>query len=267
VLDTKPSLIDGAATWGVNGKNGEIEFRNVSFRYPGASDYALRDVSFTAQRGETVAFIGSTGSGKSTLAGLIPRFYDVTDGEILVDGVNVRAYAQEALRKKIGYVAQKAVLFNGTVSSNVSYGDSVDSDVSSAIAISQGNEFVSQMKDGVNARISQGGANLSGGQRQRLSIARAVYRNPEIYIFDDTFSALDYKTDRLLRKELGEKLADSTRLIVAQRIGTIRNADKIIVLDKGTAAGIGTHAQLLENCEVYKEIACSQLSEEELNHA
>jgi ATP-binding cassette subfamily B protein len=267
VIETAPSLRDGKITEGSKEKSGEIEFRNVSFRYPGAADCVLRDVSFTARRGETVAFIGSTGSGKSTLVSLIPRFYDVTDGEVLVDGVNVRDYTQETLHKKIGYAAQNAVLFSGTVTSNVSYGDGKNGDVSQAIAIAQGAEFVERMKDGLNARISQSGKNLSGGQKQRLSIARAIYRKPEIYVFDDSFSALDFKTDRMLRRELNEKLSDSTKLIVAQRVGTIQNADRIVVLDKGAVVGSGTHHELLESCEVYREIAYSQLSEEELKNA
>jgi ATP-binding cassette subfamily B protein len=267
VIETAPSLRDGKITEDSKEKSGEIEFRNVSFRYPGAAAYVLHDVSFTAHRGETVAFIGSTGSGKSTLVSLIPRLYDVTDGEVLVDGVNVRDYTQETLHRKIGYVAQNAVLFSGTVTSNVSYGDSKNGDVSQAIAIAQGAEFVEQMKDGVKARVSQSGKNLSGGQKQRLSIARAVYRNPEIYVFDDSFSALDFKTDRMLRRELNEKLSDSTKLIVAQRVGTIQNADRIVVLDQGAVVGSGTHHELLGTCEVYREIAYSQLSEEELKNA
>jgi ATP-binding cassette subfamily B protein len=198
---------------------------------------------------------------------LIPRFYDATEGEVLVDGVNVKDYTQESLHRKIGYAAQNAVLFTGTVASNVSYGDGKSGDISQSIAIAQGAEFVARMKDGVNAKVSQSGGNLSGGQKQRLSIARAVYRDPEIYVFDDSFSALDFKTDRMLRRELNEKLSDSTKLIVAQRVGTIKNADRIIVLENGAVAGSGTHRELLETCGVYREIAYSQLSEEELKHA
>ena len=270
VLETTPSIQDGAHTEGEAGKAGEIEFRNVSFRYPGAADDVLCGINFTAARGETVAFIGSTGSGKSTLINLIPRFYDATAGEVLVDGVNVRDYTQEALHNKIGYVPQKAVTFRGTVASNIGYGENgqtpaTEVEIQRAMQIAQGADFVGQMEGKYDAEIAQGGANLSGGQKQRLAIARAVARKPEIYIFDDSFSALDYKTDRALRSALRRETAGVTSLIVAQRIGTILDADKIIVLDEGQIAGTGTHKELLKTCAVYQEIAMSQLSEEELS--
>ena len=270
VLETSPAILDGTRTEGEPGKAGEIEFRNVSFRYPGAADDVLCDISFTAKRGETVAFIGSTGSGKTSLVNLIPRFYDATGGEVLVDGVNVKEYTQEALHNMIGYVPQKAVTFRGTVRSNIRYGDNgkaaaTDEEVAKAMQIAQGADFVDQMENRYEAEIAQGGANLSGGQKQRLAIARAVARKPEIYIFDDSFSALDYKTDRALRTALRRETAGVTSLIVAQRIGTILDADRIIVLNEGSIAGIGTHKELLKTCEVYQEIAMSQLSEEELS--
>jgi len=269
VLDTKPTILDGTSTEGIKGTEGEIEFKNVSFQYPGASDYVLENVSFTAKKGETIAFIGSTGSGKSTLISLIPRFYDVTGGEVLVDGKNVKEYKQEALHNKIGYVPQKAVMFRGTVSSNVSFGDNgkkkaAVKDIRTAVKIAQGTEFVEKMQDQYEAEISQGGTNVSGGQKQRIAIARAVCRKPEMYIFDDSFSALDYKTDRILRTTLRKETSGVTNLIVAQRIGTIMDADQIVVLDEGKVVGKGTHKELLKNCRVYKEIAMSQLSEEEL---
>ncbi|TDL74560.1 ABC transporter ATP-binding protein [Rhodococcus qingshengii] len=269
VLDTEATIIDGNVTEGKTGLSGEIEFRNVSFKYPDAAQYILRNVSFTASKGETVAFIGSTGSGKSTLLNLIPRYFDATEGEVLVDGVNVKQYTQDSLRKKIGYVSQKAVLFSGTVTSNVAYGDNGEiseneSVVKKAIDIAQGTEFVEKMEDQYNGAIAQGGTNISGGQKQRLSIARAVYREPEIYIFDDSFSALDYKTDRVLRSELKKETKDATTLIVGQRIGTIKDADRIVVLDEGEIVGTGTHNELMQNCTVYQEIAYSQLSKEEL---
>ena len=269
VLDTQPSVHDGDKTEGVKGKEGEVEFCNVSFRYPDAEEYVLQNISFTAKKGETVAFIGSTGCGKSTAVNLIPRFYDATEGKVLVDGVDVREYSQKALRNKIGYVSQKSILFTGTISSNVAYGDNgreqADRDkVIEAVDTAQAAEFVQNMEDTYDGYVAQGGSNLSGGQKQRISIARAIARDPEIFIFDDSFSALDYKTDRVLRKTLDEKCKDSTRIIVAQRIGTIRDADKIIVLDEGRVAGMGTHAELMENCEVYRQIALSQLSKEEL---
>jgi ATP-binding cassette subfamily B protein len=271
VLDTKPSIVDGKETAGKPGLKGVVTFSNVSFKYPDAAGYVLENVSFTAKQGETVAFIGSTGSGKSTLVNLIPRFFDVTDGEVLVDGVNVKDYQLETLYNKIGYVPQKAVLFKGTVESNVAFGDngggkfSID-EVKTAIHIAQGTDFVEKMENSYEASISQGGTNVSGGQKQRLAIARAICRKPEIYIFDDSFSALDYKTDHVLRRELKQELTGVTNIIVAQRIGTIMDADQIIVLDDGKIVGKGTHKELLRECAVYKEIAMSQLSEEELNN-
>lgn len=272
VLDTAPTIIDGAVTSSELYEQGEIEFKNVSFKYPDAADYVLKDISFTAHKGETIAFIGATASGKSTLVNLIPRFYDATEGEVIVDGVNVRDYTQQALRNKIGYVSQKAVMFSGSVSSNVSYGENGraeknDDDVARAVKVSQAAEFVDKLPGGYDAPVSQGGANLSGGQKQRLSIARAVCRNPEIYIFDDSFSALDYKTDKSLRQALKSETKNVTTLIIAQRIGTIKNADKIFVLDEGRIVGAGVHDELLKTCGVYKEIAMSQLSEEELKYA
>ena len=269
VLNTQPTIIDGTLVQGKAGMEGQVEFRNVSFKYPGASDYVLRDISFTAKKGETVAFIGSTGSGKSTLISLIPRFYDATQGEILVDGVDVKQYTQEALHNKIGYVPQKAVLFRGTVGSNVAYGENgkdapSPEQIEEAVAIAQGRDFVEKMEARYESDISQGGTNISGGQKQRLAIARAVCREPELFIFDDSFSALDYRTDRVLRTTLAKETAGITSLIVAQRIGTIMEADQIIVLDEGRIVGKGTHGQLLANCQIYKEIAISQLSEEEL---
>lgn len=272
VIDTEIAIKDGTLTGDDLPQQGEIEFRNVSFRYPDAGDYTLRNISFTAHKGETVALIGVTGSGKSTLVNLIPRFYDATEGDILVDGIDIRKYSQTALRNKLGYVPQRAVLFSGTVESNVAYGDNgqpapQSAEISEAVSMAQASEFVTKMNGGLSARIAQGGTNVSGGQKQRLSIARAICRRPEIYIFDDSFSALDYKTDRILRTALNEKLKDATKLIVAQRIGTIRNADKIIVLDDGKIVGMGTHEELMKNCFEYQEIARSQLSEEELANA
>ena len=268
VLDTKESIKEGS----FNGKTkevGTVEFKNVSFRYPDADEYLLRNISFKANKGETVAFIGSTGSGKSTLINLIPRFYDATDGEVLVDGVNVKEYTEEALNNKLGYVPQKAVMFNGTVNYNIAYGDNGKGEISEkkikeAAKVAQASEFVEKMDDKYETHIAQGGTNVSGGQKQRLAIARAIARDPEIYIFDDSFSALDYKTDSVLRRELKNYTKDATSLIVAQRIGTIMNADKIIVLDSGKCVGMRTHRELLKNCEVYKKIALSQLSKEEL---
>lgn len=271
VLDEETSIKDGTFD-GITGLVGTVEFKNVSFKYPDADENIIENISFTANKGETVAFIGSTGSGKSTLINLVPRFYDVTEGAILVDGVNVKDYKLEALNNKIGYVPQKAVMFTGTVKENVTYGDSGKGNISDevvreAIKVAQADDFVSKMDKDINSHIARGGTNVSGGQKQRLAIARAIARNPEIYIFDDSFSALDYKTDSLLRKELKKYTKDATNLIVAQRIGTIINADKIVVLDKGKCVGIGTHKELLKNCEVYKEIALSQLSKEELENA
>lgn len=269
ILDCNISIKDGAIKNGTS--VGTVEFKNVSFKYPDAMEYILEDISFKVNRGETVAFIGSTGSGKSTLINLVPRFYDVTLGEVLVDGVNVKDYEQYSLNNKIGYVSQKAVMFTGSILDNVRYGDSgtditIDK-IKEAIDVAQGTEFVSKMSDTYKSHISRGGTNISGGQKQRLSIARAIAKSPEIYIFDDSFSALDYKTDLTLRTELKKYTKDATCLIVAQRIGTIMNADKIIVLDKGKCVGIGTHKELLKNCEVYKQIALSQLSKEELENA
>lgn len=273
VLDTVPNIKEGSLSESNPENAGTVEFRNVSFRYPDAADNVLENISFTAKKGETVAFIGSTGSGKSTLVNLIPRFYDATEGEVLVDGVNVREYKSEALNNKLGYVPQKAVMFSGTVASNVSYGKNpnnpgnIPDEVKNAVEIAQGTEFVEKMPDTYNSQIAQGGTNISGGQKQRLAIARAIYRKPEILIFDDSFSALDYKTDRILRSALKKETSDTTTLIVAQRIGTIKDADKIIVLDEGKMAGMGTHNELLKNCEVYRQIALSQLSKEELENA
>ena len=268
VLRSKSSITDGTKTSGKKNMSGVVEFKNVSFKYPDAESYMLKDITFKANKGETVAFIGSTGSGKSTLINLIPRFYDATSGEVLVDGVNVKDYKLESLNNKIGYVPQKAVMFAGTVNSNVAYGKSnkkiTDSMIKEAVNIAQAEEFVVNMDNKYESHIAQGGTNISGGQKQRLSIARAIARNPEVYIFDDSFSALDYKTDSVLRKELKKYTKNATTLIVAQRIGTIMNADRIIVLDEGKIVGSGTHKELLKSCEVYKEIALSQLSEEEL---
>ena len=271
VLDEKIAIKNGTFK-GDTKEKGTVEFKNVSFKYPDADEYLLKDISFTAKKGETVAFIGSTGSGKSTLINLIPRFYDVTDGEVLVDGVDVKEYDEAHLHNKIGYISQKAIMFTGTVSENVAYGDNgrekpTEEQIKKAIEVAQGTDFVEKMDKKYDAHIARGGTNVSGGQKQRLSIARAIARDPEIYIFDDSFSALDYKTDATLRKELKEYTKDATSMIVAQRIGTIINADKIIVLDKGRCVGQGTHKELLKNCEVYKEIALSQLSEEELASA
>ncbi len=271
VLDTELSIKDGKFN-GDTKETGTVEFKNVSFKYPDAEEYLLKDISFKANKGETVAFIGSTGSGKSSLINLIPRFYDATDGEVLVDGVDVKEYKQESLRNKISYVPQKAILFHGTVSSNVSFGDNGKGKIKAkkieeAVRVAQAEEFVSKMDKTYDAAIAQGGTNVSGGQKQRLSIARAVARDPEIYIFDDSFSALDYKTDYILRKELKNYTKDATSLIVAQRIGTIMNADKILVLDNGKCVGMGTHKELLKTCDVYKQIALSQLSKEELENA
>lgn len=269
VLDTPSSLKDGTFTGKDCDVRGEVEFKHVCFRYPDADSDVLHDISFTAHKGETVALIGSTGCGKSTVINLIPRFYDATEGQILVDGVDVRDYDQKALRNKIGYVSQKATLFAGTVRSNVAFGDNgraefPDEDVVDAVYTAQANEFVEKMMDTYDGFIAQGGSNLSGGQKQRLSIARAVCRHPEIFIFDDSFSALDYKTDRVLRQALRKECGDATKIIVAQRIGTIRDADRIIVLHDGKIAGMGAHDQLMKNCEIYQQIALSQLSKEEL---
>ena len=269
VLDTDITIKDGNIDKDGNIEVGTVEFKNVSFKYPDAEEYLLKNISFKANKGETVAFIGLTGSGKSTLINLVPRFYDATEGEVLVDGVNVKEYKQEFLHNKLGYVPQKAVMFDGTIKSNVAYGDNgkgkkEETKIKEAIKVAQATEFVEKMDDKYDSYVASGGTNLSGGQKQRLAIARAIARDPEIYIFDDSFSALDYKTDSILRKELKKYTKNATSLIVAQRIGTIMNADKIIVLNDGEAVGIGTHKELLENCDVYRQIALSQLSKKEL---
>ena len=272
VLDTDITIKDGNMKDINTKEKGTVEFKNVSFKYPDADEYLLKDISFKVNKGETIAFIGSTGSGKSTLINLVPRFYDVSEGEVLVDGINVKDYKQETLMDKLGYVPQKAVMFDGTVNYNVCYGDNGKGEISEekakeAIRVAQATEFVEKMDDKYETHIAQGGTNVSGGQKQRLAIARAIARDPEIYIFDDSFSALDYKTDAILRKELKKYTSDATSLIVAQRIGTIMNADKIVVLDKGKIVGMGKHKDLLKNCEIYKQIALSQLSKEELENA
>lgn len=273
VLDTESTIKDGTLTASPEGSPvGTVEFRNVSFKYPDAGEYVLRDISFKAEKGQTVAFIGSTGSGKSTAINLVPRFYDATEGEVLVDGVNVKDYTLRALHDKIGYVPQRAVMFSGTVESNVAYGEKEGTeytldDVKDAVRVAQGTDFIEKKDDTYRAHVAQGGTNFSGGQKQRLAIARAVCRRPEIYIFDDSFSALDYKTDRQLRTALKEETGEATSLIVAQRIGTIRDADLIIVLDEGKVVGKGTHDELMQSCEVYREIAYSQLSAEELENS
>ena len=269
VLDTKLTIEDGSSVHGDPDKTGEIVFDKVSFRYPDAEEDVLKDISFTAGKGETVALIGATGCGKSTVINLIPRFYDATEGTVSVDGVNVKDYSQKELRNKIGYVSQKATLFTGTIESNVAYGDNgqknaSETDIKKALDIAQASEFVDSLEDGSKAYVAQGGSNFSGGQKQRMSIARAIARKPEILIFDDSFSALDYKTDRVLREALAKSCKDSTRIIVAQRIGTIRYADRIIVLEDGKIAGMGRHEELMRDCEVYRQIALSQLSKEEL---
>ena len=272
VLDTEESIKDGSINKETTKEKGTVEFKNVSFKYPDAKEYLLRNISFKAEEGQTIAFIGSTGSGKSTLINLVPRFYDATEGEVLVDGINVKEYTQEFLHNKIGYVPQKAVMFDGTVNTNIAYGENgkpevTEKQIKKAIEVAQGKEFVEKMDNKYDTHIASGGTNVSGGQKQRLAIARAIARDPEIYIFDDSFSALDYKTDATLRKALKEHTKTSTSLIVAQRIGTIMNADKIIVLDNGKCVGMGTHKELLKSCKVYKQIALSQLSKEELENA
>ena len=266
VLDTKARIVDGKETQGKPGMKGEIEFRDVSFRYPDADGDAIHHISFTAHHGQTVALIGATGCGKSSIINLIPRLYDATSGHVLVDGVDVRDYTQDALRSKIGFVPQKAFLFAGTVSSNVGYGEDNASDaaIRKAVAIAQAAEFVESPEVGYSGTVAQGGSNFSGGQKQRLSIARAVARDPEILVFDDSFSALDYKTDHALRQALREQTSGTTNIIVAQRIGTIRDADCILVIEDGAIVGKGTHRELMESCKVYQEIAYSQLSKEEL---
>jgi len=273
VLNTKTQITDGdfsvSDTANAAPRPGTLEFRNVSFKYPGGADCVLRNISFSANSGETVAIIGPTGSGKTTLVNLIPRLFDVSEGQVLVDGVDVRDYKQRELRDKLGFVPQKATLFYGTIESNVSFGDSGKGNVTldevkRAVRIAQSADFVEALDDGYGASVSQGGANFSGGQKQRISIARAICRDPEIYVFDDSFSALDYKTDRELRRALAAETGGSTKLIIAQRIGTIKDADRIIVMDEGEVRGIGTHAELMKTCDVYREIALSQLSKEEL---
>lgn len=272
VLDEELSLKDGTLDGNEALEVGTVEFKNVSFKYPDASEYVLKDISFKVNKGETVAFIGSTGSGKSTLINLIPRFYDATEGEVLIDGINIRDYKLKELHNKIGYVPQKAVMFMGSVKSNVGYG-SVNGTkptlgkIKEAIDVAQASSFIKEMDGEYEAHIAQGGTNVSGGQKQRLSIARAIARDPEIYIFDDSFSALDFKTDATLRRALKEYTKDATSIIVAQRVGTIINADKIVVLNEGECVGIGTHKELLKSCKVYQEIALSQLSKEELENA
>ena len=267
VIDTEPSITDGASV-NTSEEKGTVSFKDVSFKYPGSGDYVLKDISFDAKKGQTVAFIGATGSGKTTLVNLIPRFYDVSEGKVLVDGMDVRDYKLKDLRDRIGYVPQKAVMFNQTISDNVKYGDTsddrTDDDVRRAVSIAQGKDFVEKGEGGYQRMVSEGGTNLSGGQKQRIAIARAVCRDPEIYIFDDSFSALDYRTDHQLRDALKRETRDATTIIVAQRIGTIIDADDIIVLDEGKVVGQGTHDQLMQSCDVYREIAYSQLSEEEL---
>ncbi len=267
VIDTKTKITDGEFL-GNTKLMGEVEFKNVSFKYPDADEYVLKNISLKAKKGDTLALIGSTGSGKSTIVNLIMRFYDVTEGEILIDGKNIKEYKLDALYKKIGYVPQRAVMFNGSVKYNISYGDKKvsEKDMKNAARVAQASEFIDKMPKGYDANVSSGGTNISGGQKQRLAIARAVAKDPEIFVFDDSFSALDYKTDYTLRKELKKNAKDKTNIIVAQRIGTILNADEIIVLENGFVKGCGTHAELLKKCKVYKEIALSQLSKEELEN-
>jgi len=268
VLDTQPKITDGdmdSKPWGM----GEVEFKNVSFQYPGAAEYVLKDVSFKAKSGETVAFIGSTGSGKSTLINLIPRFYDATEGQVLIDGVDIKKYKQKDLHNKIGYVPQRAVIFSGDIAGNVAFGNNGrkkanNEDIENSASVAQAKDFIENLPERYQAPISQGGSNLSGGQKQRLAIARAICRQPEIFLFDDSFSALDYKTDKVLRTQLAAQTLGATTFIVAQRIGTIRNADRIVVLEEGNVVGIGKHEELLKTCKVYREIAYSQLSKEEL---
>ena len=267
VIDTKTKITDGEFL-GNTKLMGEVEFKNVSFKYPDADEYILKNISFKVKKGDTLALIGSTGSGKSTIVNLIMRFYDATEGEILIDGKNIKEYKLDALYKKIGYVPQRAVMFNGSVKYNISYGDKKvsEKDMKNAARVAQASEFIDKMPKGYDANVSSGGTNISGGQKQRLAIARAVAKDPEIFVFDDSFSALDYKTDYALRKELKKNAKDKTNIIVAQRIGTILNADEIIVLENGFIKGCGTHAELLKKCKVYKEIALSQLSKEELEN-
>ena len=269
VLNTKLSIEDGTKTEGLPGEKGEVEFRHVNFEYPGAEEAVLKDISFTVKPGQTLAIIGATGCGKSTLVNLIPRFYDATSGEVLVDGVNVKDYSERALRNKIGYISQSAALFSGTIADNIAFGDNGQKPISKeqieqAAKLAQADEFIEGVENKYDGFVAQSGQNYSGGQKQRISIARALARKPEILIFDDSFSALDFKTDRALREGLEQAEKDVTKIIVAQRIGTIRHADEIIVLDKGEIVGKGTHDELMENCPVYQEIALSQLSRKEL---
>lgn len=268
VLNTKPTIKNGTKTEGALNIKGQVEFKNVSFKYPGAEEYVLKDINFVANQGETVAFIGTTGSGKSTLINLVARFYDATEGEVLVDGENIQNYKFSALNNKLGYIPQKSYLFSGTIAENVGYGlaELDQQKIDHAIDIAQAKEFVDNLDGKTEFVVSQGGKNLSGGQRQRISIARAIVKNPEILIFDDSFSALDYKTDKALRKALKSECKDTTKLIVAQRIGTILDADKIIVLEEGKMIGVGTHSELMKKCSTYKQIALSQLSKEELEN-
>lgn len=271
VLETESTVKEGTKNVKETEVKGEVEFKNVSFKYPGADEYILENISFKAEKGQTIAFIGSTGSGKSSLINLVPRFYDATEGEVLIDGINVKEYTEETLYNKIGYIPQKAIMFSGTVNENISYGKNKNGKISKdkvqeAIKIAQAEEFVLKMDKKYESEIAQGGTNISGGQKQRLAIARAIARDPEIYIFDDSFSALDYNTEKTLRHQLKKYTKDATNLIVAQRIGTIMNADKILVIDQGKCVGIGTHKELLKKCKVYQEIALSQLSKEELEH-
>jgi ATP-binding cassette subfamily B protein len=266
VLETQPEIADAAETKQTATERGHVAFQDVTFSYDGGEEAALCNISFDARPGETTAIIGSTGSGKTTLVSLIPRFYEVGSGKVLVDGVDVRELSQEDLRRRIGFVPQKAVLFTGTVADNIRYGkeDATDLEVAHAADVAQAAEFITTMPDGYATMLSEGGLNLSGGQKQRLAMARALVRRPEIYVFDDSFSALDFKTDANLRAALKKETRDATVIIVAQRVGSIMNADRIIVLDEGKVAGIGTHKELMQTCEVYREIVYSQLSEEEL---
>ena len=272
VLNTKNSIVEGNKTAGKKGLKGQIEFKNVSFKYPDAEDYILKDINFEAKEGEMIAFIGSTGCGKSTVINLVPRFYDATEGEVIINGINVKEYTKDTLNSLIGYVSQKSTLFTGTIESNIAFGDNKEvnkdqSNLQTSIDIAQASEFISNLDKKYDSHVAQGGNNFSGGQKQRISIARAIYREPEIFIFDDSFSALDYKTDKKLRNSLKKECKNKTMLVVGQRIGTIKDADKIVVLEDGEIVGIGKHKQLLKNCDVYKQIALSQLSEEELENA
>jgi len=269
VLDTKFSIIDGSKEKGESETRGTIRYQNVGFKYPGAADYVLKDISFEARAGETIAIIGSTGSGKSTLVNLLPRLFDITEGKIEIDGVNIKDYKLQALREKLGYVSQEAILFSGNIMSNLTIGSNEKSNIRTekALEIAQAKEFVSRLDQKEESYVAQGGTNFSGGQKQRLTIARAIYKEPAIFIFDDSFSALDFRTERMLRDALSNNLKNSTSLIVGQRISSIKNADRIIVLEKGKMVGYGSHNELIKDCETYQEIAFSQLSEEELQNA